>query len=301
MKKNSNPTFVIGTGRCGLTPLMDLISYHKSLSWPSQYNAYNPNFYSLSFLSRIHDISIVSSLLKFKRYIPKHSEAYTFWNSLFLGFRRPFRDLEAHDVMPNVEEKFHNAIGKLMKYQGKEQFIAEYSGWSRIAFFNEIFPHCRFIHIVRDGRAVANSLLNVSYWKGWEGIHKWRWGVPDNELLGILDKYNYSYIALAAIQWKILVNNIMHKSKILSQDRFLTVRYEDMVNDPLEIANKCIDFIGVGRDFESFQKHLRRVKIIDANNNYFRIPSWRESLSANQIHILNDILKKELDHFSYFS
>jgi hypothetical protein len=128
LKKNSNPTFVIGTGRCGLTPLMDLISYHKSLSWPSQYNAYNPNFYSLSFLSRIHDISIVSSLLKFKRYIPKHSEAYTFWNSLFLGFRRPFRDLEAHDVMPNVEEKFHNAIGKLMKYQGKGQFIAEYSG-----------------------------------------------------------------------------------------------------------------------------------------------------------------------------
>ena len=249
----------------------------------------------------MHDISIVSRLLKFKRYIPTHSEAYSFWNSLFFGFRRPFRDLEAYDVMPNVEEKFHNAIGKLMKYQGKGQFIAEYSGWSRIAFFNEIFPHCRFIHIVRDGRAVANSLLNVSYWKGWEGIHKWRWGVPDNELLGILDKYNYSYIALAAIQWKILVNNIMHKSKILSQDRFLTVRYEDMVNDPLEIANKCIDFIGVGRDFESFQKHLRRVKIIDANNNYFRIPSWRESLSANQIHILNDILKKELDHFSYFS
>ena len=60
-----------------------------------------------------------------------------------------------------------------MKYQGKREFIAEYSGWSRIAFFNEIFPHCRFIHIVRDGRAVANSLLNVSYWKGWEGIHKW--------------------------------------------------------------------------------------------------------------------------------
>ena len=93
----------------------------------------------------------------------------------------------------------------------------------------------------------------------------------------------------------------MDKSKILPLDRFLTIRYEDMVNDPLGIANKCIDFIGVEQDCESFKKHLRGVKIIDANNNYFRIPSWRESLSANQIHILNDILKKELDHFSYFS
>jgi hypothetical protein len=91
----------------------------------------------------------------------------------------------------------------------------------------------------------------------------------------------------------------MHKSKILSPDRFLTVRYEDMVNGPLAIANQCIDFIGVERDCKLFQRHLRGVKIIDANNNYFRIPSWRESLSANQINVLNDILMKELNHFSY--
>ena len=32
--------------------------------------------------------------------------------------------------------------------------------------------------------------------------------------------------------------------------------YEDMVNDPLGIANECIDFIGVERDYKSFQKHL---------------------------------------------
>jgi hypothetical protein len=218
---------------------------------------------------------------------------------LFRGFRRPFRDLYDFDVTNTTKDRFRTTIRNIMKYQGKNHFIAEYSGWSRIGFFNEIFSECKFIHIIRDGRAVANSLNDVFYWLGWEGIHKWRWGILPDDLFQIWERYNYSFLALAAIQWKVLINNIHEQSKNISSNRFLTIRYEDLVNNPVSIANQCVNFMGLDCGLKNFSNHLKKVKIIDANNETFRIPSWKQSLKKEHIDMLNDILREELDKFSY--
>ena len=294
----SKIVFVIGTSRSGLTPLMDLIAYHKSFAWPSQLNELYPEKFSLSFLSRIVELPFFNSKIKFERYIPKHSEAYSFWNNSFKGFRRPFRDLSSDDVNPIISKKFRKSVSRVMKYQGKNNFIAEYSGWSRIDFLKTIFPNAKFIHIVRDGRAVANSLTNVYFWRGYEGINQWRWGTPDKDLLDSWEKYDKSFLGLAGIQWKILVNNINDKGRNLGDD-FLTIRYEDMVSNPHKSAKKCIDFIGLDSDSDYFKKHLNTVKIIDANSSKFRISPWKKSMTSKQIRMLNDILSDELKFFNY--
>ena len=299
MEQNINPNFVIGTGRCGLTPLMDLVAYHEEFSWPSNINDRFPNHLLVSYLSRIVELPFFKSSFKFRRFVPKHNEVYNFWDTLFFGFRRPFRDINKWDVNSTTREKFIIAINKIAKYQGKNQFIAEYAGWSRIGFLNEIFPKCRFIHIVRDGRAVANSLTTVDWWWGWQGMYKWRWGTLNQELYDIWKHYDFSFLALAAIQWKITVNNILMNSEKLPSDRLLLVRYEDMVEHPKEIAKKCIRFMGINENSKKFNKHLNTVKIIDANNNNFRIPSWKDSLSKNQIEMLNKILQEDLNKLSY--
>ena len=302
MKKNfdvDNPVFVIGTGRSGLSPLMDLIAYHKNFAWLCQYNARFPTHNSVSFLARIVDTPIFNSKLKFKKFVPKHAEAFPFWNKHFMGFRRPFRDLVEDDVTPLVRKGIRSAIGEIVRYQGKDRFIAEYSGWSRIGFIKCIFPEAKFIHIVRDGRAVANSLINVSWWTGWEGIHKWRWGVPESCLLEKLEKYDYSFLALAAVQWKILINNILEKSKSLKKEDLLVVRYEDLVKKPYEIVGQCLDFLGIDKNCRKYQKHLSSVKIIDANNNKFRIPAWKDNMNQKQIDMLNDLLEDELIYLNY--
>src|SRR3712207_7426845 len=41
---------------------------------------------------------------------------------------------------------------------------------------SEIFKDAKFIHLMRDGRAVANSLLHVYFWSGWKGPGNWGWG-----------------------------------------------------------------------------------------------------------------------------
>ena len=109
-KNLMRPIFVIGTGRCGLTPLMDLISYHNDLAWLSQYNNKFPNKMFLTYLSRIVELPIFNSSLKYSPIIPSHSEAFDYWSSLFLGFKEPFRDLNKHDVSRLVRNNFENAV-----------------------------------------------------------------------------------------------------------------------------------------------------------------------------------------------
>lgn len=295
----TDPIFVMGTGRCGLTPLMHLISYHKDLAWPSQYHERFPDRYKVSYLSRILDLPFFASKVKYWRFVPRHSETYRLWNNQFHGFARPFRDLVGNDLTKSVKGDFRHAASQIKKYQGKKRFIAEYSGWSRIDFMRAIFPDAQFIHVVRDGRAVANSFINVNYWRGWEGIYKWRWGVPKEDLLRKLEKYNYSFLALAGVHWKILINNILEKSTSLPKDNILVVRYEDLVEEPEKVAYKCLVFLGLDTECRKFKKHLSTVRIVNANKYRFRIPAWRDNISEKQEDMLNDLLEEELVRFGY--
>lgn len=299
-KSNSNPIFIIGTGRSGLTPLMNLIAYHRAFAWPSQYNNKWPKVPQLSILSRLVEIPPFNSQLKFTSLIiPTHVESYELWNNCFFGFKEPFRDLIADDVTQNVKLQFRKTVENILKYHGKSKFIAEYSGWSRIEFIKCIFPNAKFIHIVRDGRAVAHSFINVEWWNGWQGVYNWRWGLPERMLLEKAEKYSYSFLALAAIHWKILINNIMHKSDLLPAEDLLVVRYEDLVKDPLGETSRCLEFCGVNKECPKFKKHYSTVKIVDANKEEFRIPTWKENLDQKQIEMLNDLLGDELLKLNY--
>jgi hypothetical protein len=292
------PIFVIGTGRSGLTPLMDLIAYHEAFAWPSQYNERWPNLPQLSLLSRVVDLPGLGSRLKYWRILPKHDEAYALWNRAFHGFAEPFRDLVGEDVTPYVRELFHRIVSDILRHQGKGRLIAEYSGWSRIGFLRAIFPDARFIHIVRDGRAVAHSFLNVPWWRGWNGVYRWQWGTPNGDIQDKLARYGDSFLALAAVNWLLLVTNICEKARSLPADHFLSVRYEDLVDDPRREALRCIDFCGLDPDAR-FQKHLSTVRIVDANSTAFRIPPWRENLTGEQVAMLNDLLGETLTRFGY--
>ncbi|MHA2428753.1 MAG: sulfotransferase family protein [Candidatus Hermodarchaeia archaeon] len=295
-----NPVFVMGTGRCGLSPVMDLISYHPAFAWPSQFNEKFPQYEITSILSRVVDLPIINHpRLRTRFFPPHHTEAFSFYNLQFHGFAQPYRDLIADDVSKFVATKFRDAFFRIMKYQGKPKFIAEYSGWSRMTFLKKIFPGAKFIHVVRDGRAVANSLTNVYWWLGWEGVYKWRWGVPNGELLQRIEQYDHSFLALAAIHWKILIQNIVQQSQLLPAQDVLIVRYEDMVEDPHHEAYRCIEFCKLDKNHPRFVRQLSQVKIVNANTQQFRIPAWRANMTDKQIRMLDDLLEEELILFKY--
>ncbi|MGZ4430370.1 MAG: sulfotransferase family protein [Gaiellales bacterium] len=293
------PLFVIGSGRSGLTPLMHLIAYHPDLAWPTQYTRRFPGRYRIAAAARLVELPPFNSRLRFSKYVPVHDEAYPFWTKLYFGFAAPVHDLTAADVTPHIRDRFHHAVGQMIRHQHKRRFVAEYSGWSRIAFLKAIFPDAQFIHVVRDGRAVANSLINVRWWDGWRGVHNWSWGTPSPEDMEKLEHYDHSFLALAALHWKIVVSNILEQSGPLGEHEVRLVRYEDMVRDPTGTAVECLEFAGLDPSSPRLLKHIESVPIVDANRFTRRIPSWRENMTAAQIEMLNDIIGDELIRFGY--
>jgi sulfotransferase family protein len=292
------PVFILSSGRSGSTRLMDIIAYHDAFAWPSQYNDRWPAMPQVSVLSRVADVPAFNSSLKYRRGVPKPTEPYELWNSVFPGFAEPFRDLTADDVTPRVRDMFRRQVADIVRYQGKDRFIAKYTGWSRIEFLRQIFPDARFIHIVRDGRAVAHSYLTVPWWRGWEGIYRWQWGLPNRETLDRLARYDQSFLGLAAVNWLMLVENIDQKGRALPDDAFLTVRYEDLVADPRGEIARCIEFCGLGIDAR-FERHLSTIDLVDANRRMHRIPPWSADLTPRQVHMLNDVLGDALVWFGY--
>lgn len=51
----------------------------------------------------------------------------------------------------------------------RNRLLFKITGWPRVGFLHEIFEDAKFIHLIRDGRAVAYSLLQQPWWEGWRG------------------------------------------------------------------------------------------------------------------------------------
>ncbi len=294
------PIFVIGSGRCGSTALMDLIAYHPAFAWPSQYTARRPGLDRSAILSRIVELPFVGSRSKLTRFTPKHAENYEQWSRCFAGFAEPFRDLVADDVTPRTRQRFRTTVDRICRYQGKDRFMTKYTGWSRIEFIRAIFPDARFIHIVRDGRAVAYSYTTMPWWDGWAGVDNSRWGPLGEEALDALARYDHSFVAVAALQWKALVNNICDKSALLPKEDVMLLRYEDVVRDPIGAAYGSIAFAGEEGDDPRFKKHLAATtpRIVDPDSRPTP-PPWKQDLTPQQIDMIDDLCGEELARFEY--
>jgi hypothetical protein len=83
----------------------------------------------------------------------------------------------------------------------------------------------KYIHVIRDGRDVASSLIAAS--KGWGKA----WAPPT--------------IPSAAEWWCFGVNSARVAKRYQDEGRYLEVRYEDMLTDNLAVINKIVSYLGL--------------------------------------------------------
>ena len=168
------PVFVIGTGRSGTTLTMSLLGHHPSFAW---FSSFQERFRMprLGWLSRVHSTPGLRRFLNLRsRYIPRPIEAYWMLDECTNGLFTQRRNLTVEDATPAVCESFRGSAARQLRMQGKPRFLAKYTGVPRIQFTQRAFPDARFVHVLRDGRAVVNSLIRVPWWVGDEST--WRYG-----------------------------------------------------------------------------------------------------------------------------
>ena len=289
--KIEKPIFIVGTGRCGSTAFHRLLGVHPQTMWLS---GFAEEFPHKPLWNRWAVTAMGSPALRriFGKRI-KPGENYGFWYTHAYGFAEPGRDLVGSDVTPRVKHQMHAAIEPMLTSR-RSRLLIKLTGWSRIGFLNEVFPDAKFVHIVRDGRAVASSLLHINawQWRGWYGPYSWRYGPLSGEDQAAWEASGRSFVALAGLQWRIHTQAVEAARQMLDPGRFLEVKYEQLCDQPMDTCRRVLQFAEL-QPSPDFERHVATARITDMS------ARWRRDLSPEQQALLTGLLRDELQRYGY--
>jgi len=167
---------------------------------------------------------------------------------------------------------------------------------NHVADLDRLFPDCRFVHIVRDGRDVACSYREIA----------------DREDRGVYaPRLPYDIESIAA-EWSENVRAVDDRLSAMPERRALTIRYEDLVRRPdRELGDVCrlleVDFDGDMLNFgvenvrlgleppELLAWKARTTQPISASN----VGRYRHVLSETEITAFERAVGGTLTRFGY--
>jgi len=287
-KPIDRPIFINGLGRSGTTIIHTLLSTHPNVNWMSLLSGKYPRRpYLNRWLMHAIDVPLVNIYLK-HRFVPL--ENYSFWDQHYRGFFNPCRDLFASDADPYTTKSLRKAFSQLLTAK-RNRLLIKITGVPRISYLHALFPDAKFVHVTRDGRAVANSRMRTPFWTGWDGLNLWAGEMPAHYRQE-WKRHGYSFVALAGIEWKTHLDQMAECRRSYPHINVLEVKYESFCANPVqqirEIANYCELEWDAG-----FEAHLKRQYVESENN------KWRTDLTEEQQHILQDVLAVQLVEQGY--
>jgi hypothetical protein len=195
------------------------------------------------------------------------------------------------DVTARVKQQVRAALGAMLT-PARNRLLIKITGWPRIGFLSEIFEDARFIHILRDGRAVASSLLHVNFWRGWYGPQGWRAGLLSLEDQATWEGCDRSFVVLAGLEWRIQMRAMEAARRALDPAHFLELKYETFCEQPLESCRRVLEFAELPASTE-FERQVEATSIRNMSNR------WRDDLTAGQQRLLDDLLREDLLRYGY--
>lgn len=286
--------FVIGTGRCGSTLTEEILCRHPDVG----------------FISNLDDrLHLPPSATRFNGWLYRHlpaavadnrliklapSEAYsTLDREVSPILSSPFRDLDARDASPWLVGRLDTSFAERAGAQRADTFLHKFTGWPRAAFLHKVFPTARFIHVVRDGRAVANSWLQMPWWLGFGGPERWQWGPLPADLAAEWHSSDRSFAVLAALLWRMLVDAHDKARATLPDDAWLEIRYEDLTAHPHETFDAMLRFCGL-KWCSGFERGVARHRLSSA-----RVDAFRRDLDPGELDLMTRAIAPALEAHGY--
>jgi hypothetical protein len=287
-KSVEKPIFLSGLGRSGTTIIHSILAAHPQANWLSLFTAKFPNHPEINrWLMHGIDIPVLNIPLK-KRFVPL--ENYAFWDNYFGGFFQQCRDLRAGDVSPRVKKSLRRLFGKLVTRQ-RDRILIKTTGMPRIGFLHEVFPDGKFIHVIRDGRAVSHSRMAAPFWRGWQGQFLFPVDLHDT-YYSEWQRRNYSFVALAGLQWMANMDVFEQVKRDCPQVKILEVRYESFCADPVTEVKRMSDFCELPWT-PGFESAVENFHVGSEND------KWKRELTEDQRAILQDVMRPSLVRYGY--
>lgn len=277
--------FIVGRGRSGTTLLQNLLDHHPQLLFPVESRL-------ILFLS--------------KKYRGEHRVTSNFIETLLCDLYREHKFNKHWKIeKPKLQEAFTNFIGHDISFETICKLIyLQYSSIypkSKILVLGDknptyslftgkllqLFPDSLFIHLVRN---------------------------PKDNIVSHRKTFGRSNLALMAEGW-LSYNRLIEREKIKHPNKFITLRYEDLVADPkqsIAIVGQHIkmDFSKINLDpideknkdynarlksheFEHFHKNL--LKPIGT----LQIDKWKKELSSDEVNLLEYMTYRSAIRYGY--
>jgi hypothetical protein len=282
--------------------MFEAFAAHPDLGWFSQYFNRLSRFPSVAVLSRIADIDP-----RLRRRIERSdqsrrlsnqvrvgpSEAYFAWRR-YSGSRFLDDFLIDTRASPEERERLRALISSLLRYQGKPRFAAKITGPPRMGYLTSVFGDARFVHVIRDARAVVQSLMRVPFWRDTSRLREpaWRHGLTGDDL-EIWDQLGRSPVGLAALEWRAVIRTARREASQLAPDQYREVRYEDFVSDPHAVLDRLLSFCDLRRCAAPHEFLDMRFELRNMNRR------WRDQFTATEMRVFDEVVADLLVELGY--
>jgi hypothetical protein len=297
---------VTGTGRSGTTLVTETLARHPGTGFVSGLDdklprlnlrgQWNGRLYRRGAprSSGMRALSEATSVLERGRLRVAPSEAYGLLDRhVFAGFSTPCRDLLAQDMTPWIEQRLQDFFATRLEAQQAEVLVQHMTGWPRTGFLRAALPDLRVVNVVRDGRAVASSWLQMGWWDGWQGPDKWIFGPLPPELHEVWERSGRSFVVLAGLGWRMLVEAFEAARELTPAEQWIDLRYEDLLDDPRREIARVLDHAGLAWDARFENGYARHT--IERH----RTDAYRSELTAAQVGQLEEVIAEPLARWGY--
>ena len=288
----TRPVFVLGTGRCGSTLVHEVLARHEETG----------------FVTNLDDLRLAPSSAwqnRLWRRLPADvtrkggtrfapSEGYrVLAREVSPMIVDPVRDLHARDATPWLRDRLVGFVEDRSRRLDAPVFLHKFTGWPRAGLLRACFPDAVFVEVVRDGRAVANSWLQMPWWRGHRAPAEWNFGPlpPDLERLWL--EHDRSFPVLAALSWRRLMTAYDEARAEVPPERWHRVRYEDVVDAPREVFADLLGAMGLTWT-DAFGAGFERYRFSAARAEAFRV-----DLAPRDLADVEEVLAGRLDALGY--
>lgn len=291
--------FIFGHARSGTTLLTRLIRTHPNIHCN----------YQGHFFTRKPTIESLVGSKRIESWLTRHSNR---WNG-----GRDLSPIILRAVIDFIMEREARSFGA--KIVGDKSPNNLMNGES-VRLMYKYYPDGRLIYIVRDGRDTAISHRFQTFIDGTQHLKKSGWKIrsafendPEPFLCGEKSLFKSEELSKVAVDWKRNVEETVYWGNELFNNRFITLRYEDLLRSPFKEICRLWGFLGADLGINDLDDAIdvEMNKNPDANwqkqqaqeliepFEKGKMNSWKRLFTENDIKIFNEIAGKTLQEWEY--
>ncbi|MGF1630394.1 MAG: sulfotransferase [Kiloniellaceae bacterium] len=272
---HAEPFFVLGVQRSGTTMLRLMLNNHPELAVPHE-TVFITQFYRK--LENYGDLAKADNRRALLDDIAAHP-------LVVRGKLIPDKDF----ILAREPQSYGGLIDAIMsayaEARGKSRWGDKTPYYTQdIDVLNSIFPRAKFIQVLRDGRDVALSQRRIEWCStnSFRLAQDWRWKTT-----------------------------LCHKvGRVLGPDRYLELRYEELVHDPEFCLRRACEFLGEEFSIRMLHYHETAKDVVPAESlrwhqnsvqppDESKIFAWKTALPETDRVIFEEIAGDTLDYFGY--